>query len=227
MTGRHRNISSIIVAVDGPSGAGKSTVSRAVAENLGLTYIDTGAMYRAVALKAVNERIDSDDLEALGSVAETAEISFKKVGDKNHTFLDGVDVTDRIRSPEISLLTSKISAVPSVRQALTAKQQEMGKKGGVILDGRDIGTVVFPNADYKFFLDAKLEERGRRRHLERGGGSCDINNTIEEISKRDNEDSSRKESPLTRADDAIYIDSTNLKIEEVITVMEKKITSDS
>ncbi len=183
-------------------------------------------MYRALALKSVNEVVSIDDHETLGFVAERAQITFKKVNDKNHTFLDGIDVTDQIRSPELSLLTSNVSAIPAVRQALIAKQRDMGKKGGVILDGRDIGTVVFPDADYKFFLDAKLEERGKRRYLERGENSGDVYDTIKEISKRDDEDSSRKESPLIQADDAIYIDSTNLEIEEVVAVMEKQITSD-
>jgi len=223
MTNRAQNISSVIIAVDGPSGAGKSTVSKLIAEKLGLIYIDTGAMYRAVSLKAKKEGADLKDPKALGAIATGAKIAFKKIENKNHVFLDGADVTDQIRDPDISSLTSRVSAVLEVRQALVEKQQEMGKRGGVILDGRDIGTVVFPDADYKFFLDAKLEVRGERRHLERGDSAKDLSLTIKEISKRDEADLNRKESPLCRADDAIYIDTTNLNIEDVAGIMERRI----
>ncbi len=208
---------SVIVAVDGPSGAGKSTVSRIVAERLGLTYIDTGAMYRAVALKSRNEGIDPGDAEALGKIAREASISFRRVKGENRTFLDGRDVSEEIRSPGISMLTSRISTVPEVRKALVELQRRMGEKGGIIMDGRDIGTVVFPDADFKFYLDASIEVRGKRRHLELKGDEAEgVERTVRELAERDRVDSHRKEAPLRRAEDAIYIDTSHLGIDEVV-----------
>lgn len=214
---------SLIIAVDGPSGAGKSTASRMIAERMELTYIDTGAMYRAVALKSRNEGVDPEDDAGLGEVARNSDISFKIVAGENRTFLDGSDVSEDIRRPEISMLTSKVSSVPEVRSALVALQRKIGEDGGVIMDGRDIGTVVFPDADIKFFLDADLEERGKRRYLEMSGKRQDlpdISTTTRELAERDRADSERPESPLKRADDAVCIDTTDLSPAEVVEKME-------
>ncbi|MBE9536219.1 MAG: (d)CMP kinase [Proteobacteria bacterium] len=211
-------LASIVIAVDGPSGAGKSTVSKAVAEKLGLVYIDTGAMYRAVALKAKRAKVPFKDDKMLEGIAKGCSISFKKVDDDNRTILDGEDVSEAIRTPEISLFTSRVSAVPGVRKALVVLQRAMGKTGGVIMDGRDVGTVIFPDTPFKFFIDASLEIRGKRRHLElkeKGADIADETSTIKEMAERDDVDSSREESPLVRADDAVYIDTSPMTQEEV------------
>ncbi len=219
-------LASVVIAVDGPSGAGKSTVSKSVAEKLGLAYIDTGAMYRAVALKARRIGADLDDAEALEAVAKGCLISFKKVGGDNRTILDGEDVSEAIRTPEISLLTSRVSAVPGVRKALVEIQRAMGKEGGVIMDGRDVGTVIFPDTPFKFFLDASLEIRGKRRHLElkeKGTDIADEASTIREMAERDDADFSREEAPLVKAEDAIYIDTSLMAQKEVAAQIEQAV----
>jgi len=213
--------------VDGPSGSGKSTVSRIVAEKLALTYIDTGAMYRAVALKSMELGVAPEDSAMLGEIAQGSVIEFRKIDGENHTFVDGKDVSDEIRRPHISRLTSKVSAIAEVRKALVAGQQRMGKKGNVILDGRDIGTVVFPNADFKFYLDADIEVRGGRRHLElqeKGSMTASVASTIKEMAGRDKADSERADSPLKMAQDAVYIDTTELSIEAVVERIIKTVT---
>jgi len=218
----------LIVAVDGPSGAGKSTVSKMLASKLGLTYIDTGAMYRAVALKSKREGVDPDDREGLAAIATSCRISFEKKGDRNITCLDGEDVSEDIRDEEISLLTSRVSSVPDVRNAMVKLQREMGIEGRVIMDGRDVGTVIFPDADFKFYLDASLETRGNRRHLElqeKAGRDIEVNETIRDMAARDQADSTREESPLKIADDAVYIDTTGLSVAEVVRKMEDIISS--
>jgi len=219
-----RGLDSVVIAVDGPSGAGKSTVSKSVAEKLGLAYIDTGAMYRAVALKARRCGIPPDDAAALEDLARDCSISFKKAGLDNLTVLDGEDVSEAIRTPEISLLTSRVSAVPGVRRALVGLQRAMGKAGGVIMDGRDVATVIFPDTPFKFFLDASLEVRGKRRHLEfaaRGVHLADEASTVREMAERDNADSGRKESPLVMAEDARYIDTSSMTQTEVAMQIEQ------
>lgn len=211
-------MSNLIIAVDGPSGAGKSTVSKILAERLDLPYIDTGAMYRAVALKARQESIDVSDSKSLGSIAASAQISFKSIGGENHTFLDAVNVSSAIRNPEITHLTSLVSAVREVREALLLLQRKMAKENGAIMDGRDIGTVVFPHADFKFYIDADLSVRGKRRHLELKGSSGtigDLKSTVDQLNSRDKADSERSEAPLKRADDAIYIDTSSLTAKDV------------
>jgi len=213
-----RGLDSVVIAVDGPSGAGKSTVSKFVAQKLGLAYIDTGAMYRAVALKARRGGVSLDDAVVLESLARDCSISFKRAGLDNRTILDGEDVSEAIRTPEISLLTSRVSAVPGVRRALVELQREMGRAGGVIMDGRDVATVIFPDTPFKFFLDASLEVRGKRRHLElaeKGGHIADEASTIREMAERDNADSGREESPLIMAEDAIHIDTSRMTQDEV------------
>ncbi len=198
-----------IIAVDGPAGAGKSTVSKIIAEKLNFTYIDTGAMYRAVALKFLRSG------QPLEKIVENIEI---KLDESAKVFLDGEDVTKEIRTPEVSKLASDVSKFPFVREKLTELQREMAKKGSVIMDGRDIGTKVLPNADLKIFLTASLQERARRRfeELKLKNPSVTIEDVEKEIFLRDKQDSERKIAPLAQADDAILIDSTNFSVDEVV-----------
>ena len=208
-----------IIAVDGPAGAGKSTVSKIVAQKLGYTYIDTGAMYRAVALKS------SRSCEDLVDIIDNIEI---ELDDKAQVFLDGVDVTKEIRTPEISKLASDVSKFGFVRTKLTELQRKMAERGAVIMDGRDIGTQVLPNADLKIFLTASLDERARRRfeELKAKGQVVNFDEIKNEIALRDKQDSERKIAPLKQAEDAILIDSTNLKINEVVEKILKLCSTD-
>ncbi len=198
-----------VIAVDGPAGAGKSTVSKIVAARLGYTYIDTGAMYRAVGLKLSRTCADLVD------IIDSVEI---ELDDKARVFLDGQEVTAEIRTPEISRLASDVSKFGFVRKKLTELQRKMAERGAVIMDGRDIGTEVLPNADVKIFLTATLEERARRRfeELKAKGQAADFDAVKTEIAQRDKQDTEREIAPLKQAADAILIDSTNLTIEEVV-----------
>jgi cytidylate kinase len=211
----------LIIAIDGPSGAGKSTVAKALAKRLGYVYIDTGAMYRAVALTAKEKAISIEDGRALGRLASALNIIFIMVGKKTHVFCNEEDMTEAIRSPEISLLASEISKRKGVRKALVRMQRRMGREGGVVLEGRDIGTVVFPNADVKFYLDAETEERARRRFNELKGKGIrgNLKKTLQEVMQRDHSDMHRIHSPLKKAVDAMLIDSTHWSIEEVVKEM--------
>jgi len=211
----------LIVAIDGPSGAGKSTLSKQLAKALDYTNIDTGAMYRSVAWAAVQKHVDSADQEALAELVATLEITFKREGAVEHVFVNGEDVSEASRTPEISLLTAQVSACPQVRSALVAMQRQMGEPGGVVLEGRDIGTVVFPHAQAKFFLSATAQERGRRRYEEllQKGIEVSLEQTVAEVVARDEADSSRACAPLLQADDAIAIDSTRMTIAEVLAQM--------
>ncbi len=211
----------LIIAIDGPSGAGKSTLSKALAAELGYTNIDTGAMYRAVALLATRRQIRLDDAQALRQLCRQMQLVFKRSGNEERVLLDGEDISAAIRAPEVSLLTSKVAACAAVREELVRMQQQLGKEGGVVLEGRDIGTVVFPQAEIKFFLSASAKERGRRRfeELQAKGMDVDLQQTIEEVRVRDAADSSREHAPLCRADDAIDIDSTALGIDQVLALM--------
>jgi len=210
-----------IIAIDGPSGVGKSTLSKLLARELGLVNLDTGAMYRAVALAAVRRGIDPADMAALGGLAEQIIIDFARDSAGERVLLDGEDVSMAIRTPEISLLTSQVSACPAVRDAMVRRQRQLGAGGGVILEGRDIGTVVFPDAEIKFFMQASAEERGRRRFLELQlkGAQVDLARTIAEVEARDHADSNRSHSPLRQAEDAIVIDTANLDIDQVLAMM--------
>ena len=198
-----------VIAVDGPAGAGKSTVSKIVAARLGCTYIDTGAMYRAVGLKLSRTGAD------LAEIVDGIEI---ELDDKARVFLDGVDVTAEIRTQEIGRLASDVSKFDFVRKKLTELQRKMAERGSVIMDGRDIGTEVLPNADVKIFLTASLDERARRRfdELKAKGQAVDFDAIKAEIAARDKQDSEREIAPLKQADDAALIDSTNLTVEEVV-----------
>ncbi len=212
----------MIIAIDGPSGAGKSTVAKTVAQILGFLTLDTGAMYRAVAWQAVHEHVDLADDIRLGELARTRLIEFKPALRERfpqRVFIDGNDVTEAIRTVEIDKAVSPVSAAPPVREALVAQQRRIGKAGDYVVEGRDIGTVVFPDAELKIFLTASDEERAHRRlrqNIDRGVGSIDYREVLDDIRRRDEYDSSRATSPLKPADDAVMFDSTNCYIEDVI-----------
>lgn len=211
----------LIIAIDGPSGAGKSTLSKLLAQRLDYIHLDTGAMYRCVALAAMTQGVDPGDQARLGVLAQQLRIEFVHTPAGDLVLLDGEDVSSAIRTPEVSLLTSKISAAPQVREALVALQRRLGESGGVVLEGRDIGTVVFPHAQVKFFLSATDAERGQRRYNEliAKGIMVTLQQTISEVVARDFADSEREHAPLLQADDAVVIDSTNLNIDEVLALM--------
>jgi cytidylate kinase len=207
----------LIIAIDGPSGAGKSTLGRMIARSLNLLYLDTGAMYRAAALAVLRAGVSTKDFAAVASVIARANINLAGDPDSLRVTLDGRDVSDEIRTEEVSHSASVISTIPEVRRTLVQRQREMGARGGVVLDGRDIGTVVFPDADVKFFLTAEPEARARRRYEEERVRARDVTfeQTLDDINQRDQRDSTRETSPLAIADDAIVLDSTALSIEDV------------
>ena len=211
----------LIIAIDGPSGAGKSTLSRALAKKLGYLNIDTGAMYRSVALLAGQQKIDPKDTATLKKLCSAMSIKFIPGDDADRVIVNGIDVSAAIRTPEVSLLTAQVAANPAVREAMMLLQQKMGEGGGVVLEGRDIGTVVFPYADVKFFLSATAAERGLRRYeeLREQGMDVDLQQTISEVEARDAEDTSRTHAPLKQADDAVVVDSTHLSIDDVLKKM--------
>ncbi len=211
----------LIIAIDGPSGVGKSTLSKRLAGELGYLNLDTGAMYRAVALAAHERGIDVEDRPGLAALCRDISIRFRRQNGHEQVLLDGTDVTAAIRTPQISQLTPLFAACREVRAAMVEQQRALGRGGGVVLEGRDIGTVVFPQAQVKFFLQASAAERGRRRFLElrEKGLSADLEQTIAEVAARDAADSLRSESPLCKADDAIVIETTDLTIDQVLEVM--------
>lgn len=219
-----KDMRKIIIAIDGPAGSGKSTTARLVAQRLGYTYIDTGAMYRALTLKVIQSGIDPNDENEIAKLAENTRIElFYRNGDLK-VLLDGEDVTEKIRSPQVTSLVSLVSAHPKVRETMVKKQRELGKNGGVVMDGRDIGTVVFPEADLKIFMKADVKERARRRQkeMESQGFYVELDELIKEIEERDKFDSTREVAPLKKAKDAIEIDTTNLTIEEQVEIVLKK-----
>jgi cytidylate kinase len=208
----------LIIAIDGPSGAGKSTLSKLVAARLGYTNIDTGAMYRSVALAAHRRGLDLEDDAALAALAGRLDIRFVQSSGSERVLLNGEDVTEAIRTPENSLRTARVAACPGVRAALVDLQRKLGAEGGVVLEGRDIGTVVFPFADLKIYLVATAEERGRRRWLElqSKGLDVDLQQTIREVEARDAADQLREHAPLIQAEDALELDTTGLDIPAVL-----------
>ena len=217
----------MIVAIDGPSGSGKSSVAREVARRCGLTYLDTGAMYRSVALACLERGVDVGDAEAVAEVARDLTIEFKSEQDAQRVSVNGTDVTDEIRTPEVERAVSPVSAIPAVRETMVALQRQAGERGDVVAEGRDIGTVVFPRADVKVFLSASPEARARRRAVQRGGGNLATGETVAvdaeaerqilaDLVRRDEYDSSREASPLRPAEDATRIDSSELGFEEVV-----------
>lgn len=207
-----------IVAIDGPAGSGKSTVARGLAKQLAFIHVDTGALYRAVALLALRQKLDLADEAAVENVMRAAHIEFKHQPEGNRLFVNGEDVSDKIRTEEVSKGASVVSAHGAVRAGLLGLQRALGEKGASVLEGRDIGTVVFPDAEVKIFLNADPAERARRRAAElvARGTATDAKKVLAEIMERDKNDSTRARSPLKKAEDAIEIDTTGLEIEEVI-----------
>ncbi|MBQ5702205.1 MAG: (d)CMP kinase [Peptococcaceae bacterium] len=206
------------IAIDGPAGAGKSSVAKVLARRLGCIYLDTGAMYRAVTWLALQKQVAFDDMEGIKDLLQTIELEFKDVEGMQHLYCNGTDVTEAIRTPEISANVSAVSMIPQVREAMTAQQQKIAAGSDVLMDGRDIGTTVLPNARYKFFLTASLEERARRRalELEQKGIAVDMEQLIADIALRDKKDSEREVSPLKQAEDAVLIDTSSLTFDEVV-----------
>lgn len=211
----------IIVAIDGPAGAGKSTIARHLARHFGLLNLETGAMYRAFALKALRSDVSLDDRKALEELATETDIRLEADGDENRVFLDSEDVTGLIRNPTVTDAASRVSVFPAIRAWMVKLQQQLGAEGGVVMEGRDIGTVVFPHADAKIFLDAAPEVRGMRRFDQLGPKpEQQPEEVIRDLRERDRRDRNRADSPLKPAEDAVLLDSTNMTLEEAVTAAE-------
>ncbi|MFZ5980087.1 MAG: (d)CMP kinase [Candidatus Zixiibacteriota bacterium] len=207
-----------IIALDGPAGSGKSTTAKLLARTLGYIYLDTGAMYRALTYFALKIGVQPSDKTKLTALAKKVAIEFKHEDDLTRIFINGEDVTEVIRTPEITQHVSEVSAHPGVRKAIVARQQEIGKNGSIVAEGRDTTTVVFPSADMKVYLDASVKIRAQRRLLDMSkmGITTTLEQQIADIKRRDDYDSKRKHSPLTRAKDAYYVDTTNMTVEEQV-----------
>lgn len=207
----------MIVAIDGPAGTGKGTVAKLISERLDFVYIDTGAMYRCITLKMIRENISLNEEEKIKDLLERTKITFKNPSDKQHVYLDGEDVSDLIRKPNVNELVSPVSAIKIIRIKMVELQRKLGEEGNVIMEGRDITTVVFPNAEVKIYLDAKLEIRAERRYKElvERGNNVTYEDTLESIRKRDKNDMEKEMGALKIAEDAVVIDTSNMTIEEV------------
>ena len=207
----------LIIAIDGPSGAGKSTLAKRLAKDLGFIYLDTGAMYRALALKVLRQAVDLADDGRIGRLVEETEIDLRHRAGNLEVVLDGEDVGAQIRTPEVSQMASKVSALKKVRSRMLDLQREMGERGSVVAEGRDIGTVIFPQAQVKIYLDASPEERARRRYqeLKAAGRQVELQETLREIEERDKRDSERDIAPLRKAEDALLVDSSSVDAEHV------------
>ncbi|MBO8159547.1 (d)CMP kinase [Thermosyntropha sp.] len=206
------------IAIDGPAGAGKSTVAKILAKRLGFTYIDTGAMYRALTLKALQNKVDLNNEKELASLVHDTDITFVYHDGEQRVFCDGIDVSEAIRAPQVNEAVSRVASFPAVRKIMVEKQQRLAEKKSVVMDGRDIGECVLPDADYKFFITASVEERARRRkkELDDKGYDVDLQDLKENIIKRDKADASREVGALKILDDSIVIDTTCMRIEDVI-----------
>ena len=219
----------VVIAIDGPAGSGKSTVSKRIAKRLGLIYIDTGAMYRALTLKAMRGEIDLEDAETLTALARSTRIDLKEESGILKVFLDGEDVSTLIRTPLVTNNVKYIARVPEVRAEMVKSQRAIGERSGAVLEGRDIGTVVFPDADYKFYLDADADERARRRHKElaESGEKISLERIKKDVVERDMSDMNRNVGALKKADGAIVIDTTKLSIDGVVEKLLSCIKSNS
>ncbi len=215
----------INIAIDGPAGAGKSSVAKAVAAKLGFIYVDTGALYRSIGVNALKNNIETTDAESIIALLPETNVELKYVDGAQRVILNGEDVSEAIRMPEASMAASNVSAIPEVREFLLDLQRDMAKNNNVIMDGRDIGTVILPAAEYKFFLTASAEVRADRRfkELKAKGIDVDYNALLEEIIQRDYNDSHRATAPLKQADDAVLIDSSNMTLEESIDAIVNRI----
>ncbi len=220
-----------VIAIDGPAGSGKSTTARLLASQLGFVYLDTGAMYRALTWFALRNDIPIDDGSKLTGVAQKLKIEFQMDGELNRVYLNGADITEEIRTPEVTKAVSQVSAHPGVRREMVKRQKEIGKKGNIVAEGRDTTSVVFPDAGIKVYLDASIQERARRRLLElsRNGVSSTLEEQVKDLERRDKYDSTREVSPLKKTRDALVIDTTNLTIEEqvdrIIKLIKTRLTS--
>lgn len=213
----------INVAIDGPAGAGKSTIARTVAARLGYIYVDTGALYRSVAWYVLSKGEKTDDKEVVPTLLPEINLTMDFIDGEQHVFVNGEDVSEAIRTPEVSMGASNVSALPPVRDFLFRLQKDLAEKHNVLMDGRDIGTVVLPDADVKIFLTASPEERAKRRvrQLEEKGNDADYDGILKEIIQRDYNDSHRETAPLKQADDAVLADTTKLNLEESVALIEK------
>ena len=220
----------MIIAIDGPAGSGKSTVAKIVAKKLRFRYIDTGSMYRSIAWKAMQKKATLGDENVVSNIAWKTKIELVSGENGQLVFVDGENITNQLKTETISHGAAVVAAQPIIREIMTAKQRELGKEGNVVMDGRDIGTVVFPQADKKFFLDANPEERGRRRFAElkkiKQEANADLTTIVEQVIQRDYEDCNRKIAPLKQAKDAILIDTTYLSIDQVVEKIMKTVNPD-
>jgi CMP/dCMP kinase len=213
---------SVVVTIDGPAGAGKTTVSRRLAESLRYRYVDTGALYRAVALAAIKAGVKSEDEAELQTLCASLTLNYEITGNGTRLLLNGVDITDHIRTPQIAMMASSVSARPVVREFLLGIQKQMGRDKAAVFEGRDMGTVVFPEAEVKFFLDASIKIRALRRFQELGAkGYQSLQEVEQDMAHRDKNDSSRSIAPLKPAADAIYIDSSEMTVNDVVAKMKK------
>jgi len=209
---------SVNVAIDGPAGAGKSTIAKIVAKKLGYIYVDTGAMYRAMAIHMLNCAVDPSDTKKIATECENADITIKYVGGLQRVFLNGADVTEKLRTEEVGSMASVSSAVPQVRVSLTNLQRKLANENDVVMDGRDIGTVVLPDADVKIYMTASSKVRAKRRYdeLVAKGEKADIDIIEKDIIERDYRDMNRETAPLKKSDDAVYLDTSDMSIDEVV-----------
>lgn len=218
----------MIITIDGPAGAGKSTVSKLLAKKLGYLYLDTGSLYRAIAYRALKDKINPDDVNALNSLCSNINIMLKNIDGQMKVLVNEEDVGDKIRTEEIGLMASRISTFPVVRQRLLDLQRDAGAKGGIVAEGRDMGSVVFPHADHKFYLDAHIEERIKRRHKELlgKGNSSKLDSIQKDMLARDKQDSKRELAPLRTTPSSIIIDSTKLSVTEVVEKIIRQMSSE-